>query len=88
MKLHVCAGSCTPEYFEINGIEAYVDHFGSQRDTNPEYAEQYGCYNMAFFPKAPTKNVLERYSITKKEYATICEELKEELSIGKCNSCV
>lgn len=88
LKLRIYTHLCSTKTFEVNGIRAHSADFGEQHDTNPADAEPYGCFNMQFFPKIHTNEILQKYSINIDEYNTICEELKEELSFGKCRRCV
>ena len=78
---------CSTETFTINGENASSDDFGDQGDNNPEDAEDYSCGNMAFEPKAPSSEVLEKYKIDELEYWTIANELAEGLSFGGCGWC-
>lgn len=41
--------------------------------------EPYGCGDKHFDPKPSTKEVLDKYHITEKEYDTICNELEDKL---------
>lgn len=50
--------------------------------------EMYGCGDMVFESKASTKEVLQKYKITEKEYQYICQKLIEGLSFGGCGWCV
>lgn len=50
--------------------------------------EPYACADMHFDPKPPTKEVLNRYNITDKEYYDICNELESELYVGRCGWCI
>lgn len=79
---------CSLGTFEINGIAAKEEDFGEHHDTNPELAEDYGCYNMKFFAKEPTPDVLFKYNITESEYDEVCKKLYEELSFGNCGWCI
>ena len=50
--------------------------------------DTYGCSNMHFEPEPPTEIVLRKYSITKEEYYSICDELENKLHVGRCGWCV
>ena len=41
-----------------------------------------------FDPKPPTKEVLDKYNITDKEYYNICNELEDKLCVGSCGWCI
>lgn len=79
---------CRLEVFTINGKGADQDNFGDMYDYDAESAEPYACADMHFDPKPPTKEVLDKYHITEKEYDTICYELEYRLHIGGCGWCV
>jgi hypothetical protein len=79
---------CSCETFTINGTRADKDDFGSTCDMNSENAPDYGCGNRQFVPQMPTDEVLEKYGINLKEYAEICEKLKDMLDVGECGWCV
>ena len=44
--------------------------------------------DMHFDRRPPTKEVLDKYNITEKEYDTICDELEDKLCVGSCGWCV
>jgi hypothetical protein len=88
MKLEIYGALCETSKFVINGIEADAYDFGDKDDEDPDNAEDYGCGDMQFTSTPPTKEVLEKYSITEDEYRTVCEELNEGLSFGCCGWCV
>ena len=79
---------CSLEVFTINGKTAYQDDFGDTYDHGSESAEEYECGDMHFDRKPPTKEVLDKYNITEKEYDTICDELEDKLYVGGCGWCV
>lgn len=79
---------CRAELFTINGKNAEQNDFGDMYDHHAQDAEPYACADMRFDPKPPTKEVLDRYDITDKEYYEICNELECELCIGRCGWCV
>lgn len=79
---------CSLEVFTINGKIAYQDDFGDTYDHNAENAEEYECEDMHFDRKPSTKEVLDKYNITEKEYDTICNELEDKLYVGSCGWCV
>ena len=64
---------CELEIFTINGKKASSIDF---------------CSNMHFEPEPPTEIVLRKYSITKEEYYSICDELENKLHVGRCGWCV
>lgn len=76
---------CFPSIFTINGKNADYNDFGEKYDRDPENAEE--CGNMQFNRIEATKEVLEKYSITKDEYSKICDELEVKLSFGCCGEC-
>lgn len=79
---------CELEEFNINGIQADYEDFGTKKDTDPENAEPYSCGNMEFLPKPPTQEVLDKYNITTDDYIEVCNKLTDELSFGCCGWCV
>lgn len=79
---------CELEFFTINGKVADYGDFGSTFDHNEGIREPYGCGDMHFDTKPPTKEVLDKYRITEKEYYNICNELEVELCVGSCGWCV
>lgn len=78
---------CELKIFEINDIDAIWEDFGDKFDDDPKNAREYRCGNMKFHPKNPTKEILEKYKITEKEYWEICGELDGRLSFGSCGWC-
>lgn len=52
---------CHLEVFTINGKCADQDDFGDIFDHNEEIREPYGCGDMYFDSKPPTKEVLDKY---------------------------
>lgn len=86
IKPYTCL--CALRVFGINGTMADTADFGSQEDLDSANAEPYGCGNMTFTPKAPTKKVLRKYDITEKQYYTIANKLARVLSFGCCGLCV
>lgn len=87
LKLECFDAYCALKEFEINGIEATYEEFGTKSDLDPDNAEDYGCGDMTFVPKLPTKEILKKYGIDLDEYSEICEKL-ECLSFGYCSWCV
>ena len=75
---------CELEIFTINGKAADSEDFGDVFDHNERIKEPYGCADMHFDPKPPTKEVLDKYHITEEEYDTICNELEDKLWVGRC----
>lgn len=79
---------CSLEIFTINGKTADQDDFGDTYDHDAESSDEYACMDMHFDRKPPTKEVLDKYNITEKEYDTICYELEYRLHVGGCGWCV
>lgn len=79
---------CELETFTINGKKANSMDFGDTYDHDEENAEPYGCGDMYFEPKTPTKKILNKYNITEEEYYNICNELVYKLCVGSCGLCV
>ena len=79
---------CSLEVFTIDGQTAYQGDFGDTYDHDAESAEEYECEDMHFDRKPPTKEVLDKYNITEKEYDTICDKLEDKLYVGRCGWCV
>ena len=79
---------CHLEVFTINGKDADQDDFGDIFDHNEEIREPYGCGDMHFDSKPPTKEVLGKYNITEEEYYNICNELECKLRVGSCGWCI
>lgn len=79
---------CELEVFTINGKAADSDDFGDIFDHNERIKEPYGCGDKHFDPKPLTKEVLDKYHITEKEYDTICNELEDKLWVGRCGWCI
>jgi len=79
---------CATSTFKINDINAHYEDFGDKYDYDMENAEEYGCGDMRFEEKRPTKEILEKYNITIEEYYKICDKLKEGLSFGNCGWCI
>lgn len=79
---------CHLEVFTINGKDADQYDFGDIFDHNEEIREPYGCGDMHFDSKPPTKEVLDKYNITEEEYYNICNELEYELCVGSCGWCI
>lgn len=79
---------CGLETFTINGKNASSIDFGNIIDYEEGEKDTYGCSNMHFEPEPPTEIVLRKYSITKEEYYSICDELENKLHVGRCSWCV
>lgn len=79
---------CNLKVFIVNGNEAELKDFGEVYDHDEESAEPYGCGDMYFEPKSPTKEVLDKYNITEEEYYNICNELEDKLHVGGCGWCI
>lgn len=77
---------CELETFTINGKKASSIDFGNTFDHKKE-ENTYGCNDKYFEPKPPTEIVLRKYNITKEEYYSICNELENNLHVGKCGCC-
>lgn len=86
LKIECCRCLCALEKFEINGIKADYEDFGTKEDKAPELAEPYCCGNMRFTPKLATQEVLDKYKINVSEYNKICDKL-DCLSFGSCSWC-
>ena len=79
---------CSLEEFEINGIKARYDDFGTKEDIDSYNAPDYGCGNMKFIPyRDADPKILEKYHITEAEFYLICNKLDKALSFGRCNWC-
>lgn len=78
---------CRTEIFTINGKSADQNDFGYAYDHDIENAETDTCSDMQFEFKFITKEILDKYNITEKEYRVICYELKRVLREGKCDGC-
>lgn len=78
---------CATESFEINGVEADYDDFGSRVDLDHSNAPDYGCGCRTFIPKLPTQAILDEYKINADEYEEICNKLVAGLSFGRCSWC-
>lgn len=87
MKCEVFYALCELSEFEINGVMAVYEDFGTKEDRNKEEAEPYCCADMHFTPILPTENILNKYKITKQEYYEICGILEDKLSFGRCGWC-
>lgn len=79
---------CRTEVFTINGKCAEQNDFGDTYDHDAESAEKYECEDMHFDRKPPTKEVLDKYNITEKEYGNICDKLEDKLYVGGCGWCI
>jgi hypothetical protein len=88
LKFKVFGCLCAMELFEVNGVRADSDDFGSQGDEDQQNAEDYACGNMKFCRKESTPEVLAKYSITETEYAEVATKLEDGLSFGSCGWCV
>lgn len=89
MKLELECGTslCYIRFFRVNGIKADENDFGDQYDRSPETAENYGCGDMQFTRIPPKPEILEKYGISKAEYALIADQLENGLSFGCCGLC-
>lgn len=88
LKFKVYGCLCAMELFEVNGVPADSDDFGTQGDEDRENAEDYACGDMRFRRKEPLPEVLEKYHLTEDEYAEVAGKLEEGLSFGRCGWCV
>ncbi len=88
LELEIYGALCSTQVFEINGIDADSDDFGSQCDEDEENAEEYACGDMQFTRQDSSKEILDKYSITQDEYDEIATKLEEGLSFGCCGWCV
>lgn len=79
---------CDLQNFNINGIDASWEDFGTKEDIAPDEAPEYGCGDMEFTPKLPTQAILDKYKINVDEYKEICNKLEQKLSFGYCGWCV
>lgn len=79
---------CSTNVFKVNGKNADYDDFGCKDDLSPETAEDYGCGNMTFTPRAPSAETLSKYGIDELEYWTIANALADGLSFGECGWCI
>ncbi len=86
LKIYSCL--CATEVFNVNGIKADTDDFGSSYDESPEDAEDYGCGNRVFEAKHPDDDILKKYGINNDEYSEIAVRLTDSLSFGSCGWCV
>lgn len=86
MEVYSCL--CSLSKFTINGINADYDDFGEKYDHDEDEADEYGCGDMRFDARPPTKEILNTYGITEEEYYEICNDLDEKLSFGYCGWCI
>lgn len=87
MELEIRPYRCLPcslEVFKINGIEALEEDFGEKDIYGSCFKSNCCC---EFKPKPPTSEILSRYGICVEEYAEICEELIDALSVIHCGWC-
>lgn len=88
VEIDVYGCLCSLRKFVINNIDANYDDFGDKYDHNEDEADEYGCGDMRFDSRPPTKEILDKYKITEDEYYEICSELEEKLSFGYCGWCI
>ncbi len=88
LELEIFGSLCATRVFRINDVEANSCDFGEQGDEDAENAEDYACGNMQFVSSGPTKEIMEKYSITESEYREVSKKLTEGLSFGCCGCCV
>lgn len=80
---------CATEVFNINGINADIEDFGSMTDTNHFEAEPYSCACMEFIPNDNhMEMVMNKYEISKEEFREIQEKLEEKMYVGSCGWCI
>lgn len=87
LKLKFFNSYCSTKEFTINGKEADYTDFGDKYDQDSACAPNYGCGDMVFEPKEPTKEILKKYGITEDEYYKIADKLERGLSFGRCALC-
>lgn len=87
LELEFFSALCATSKFQINGINAVDDDFGSSEDVDPQNAPDYGCGNRKFITYEPREEILSKYSITTDEYYEVCDRLEEGLSFGRCAWC-
>lgn len=78
---------CALDRFQIHGMDANVEDFGSDWDDDPENAPDYGCGNRVWERNPATTAMLNKYNITLEEYNEICDKLEADLSFGCCGLC-
>ncbi len=88
LKFEVYDYLCKMKEFEINGVEADYEDFGSTCDEDYENAEDYSCGNMKFTRENATDEILKKYNISIEEYNEICDKLDDGLSFGLCGQCI
>lgn len=80
---------CTTKTFKINGVNADVSDFGSNEDSDPEKAPQYGCGCHKFVADIhKAEAAIEKYHITLHDFVEICDLLTKKLNVGRCEWCV
>lgn len=87
LEMDVYSTICETKVFVINGVKATYKDFGRKFDSSPDKDRPNSCGNMVFEPKTPTREVLEKYGITIKEYDGICAHLRACVSFGACMLC-
>jgi hypothetical protein len=75
---------CEPETFEINGVYATYEDFGTKRSFGWAGDGSCGC---SFSAKRPTDEVLSKYGITRDEYYDVCDALTDKLFVSGCSWC-
>lgn len=85
--LEISTSYCVVKFFEINGIEATADDFGSHVDESRKTAPPYGCGNHVFRIQPCSSEVCAKYKITEDEYEQLADELSSQLSFGRCTLC-
>ncbi len=86
LKISFASSLCATEEFKINSVDANAYDFGEGVDAD-EGSEPYGCGDMEFIVSLPSGEILNKYSITVKEYQEVAEILKNKLSFGLCGMC-
>ena len=89
VKIKIQHAYCATSEFEINGKRADIEDFGHGEDVDPGSAEEGGCGNRRFVPKASSyaDEYEEKYGITSDEYEAVAAMLGVLLSFGNCNWC-
>lgn len=89
LKLEILPAKCGcgARKFKINGVPASIYDFGAFQDRSPYTAPKYGCGDMCFVARVPTKHFLKTHGITLKEFRVIADTLVEKLHVGSCDFC-
>ena len=76
---------CALQCFTINGKSADEDDFG-EKNWNGKSCMDGKC-GYEFEPKLPTQEVIDKYGIDLRDYADICDELRDKLFVCGCGWC-